>query len=43
MSLTDNDISELFFEVNEDGTNRESTIGVKSRFRTKLKEWKMNE
>ncbi len=38
--LTDDDISQLFLEVNEDGTIQEPTIGVKSRFRTKLTEWK---
>ncbi len=42
MRLTDNDISQLFLEMNEDGTIQEPTIGVKSRFRTKLIEWKMN-
>jgi hypothetical protein len=42
MRLTDNDISQLFLEMNEDGTIQEPTIGLKSRFRTKLIEWKMN-
>jgi hypothetical protein len=42
MRLTDNDISQLFLEVNEDGTIQEPTIGIKSRFRTKLMQWKMN-
>ena len=41
MKLTDDDISQLFYAVNEDGTTHEATIGAKSRFRTKLLEWRM--
>jgi hypothetical protein len=42
LRLTDEDISQLFSEVHEDGTIQEPTIGVKSRFRILLEEWKMN-
>ena len=40
MRLTDDDIQQLFMQINEDGTMKEATIGTKSRFRTKLIEWK---
>ena len=42
MNLTDVDITELLLAINEDGTIEKPTIGVKSRFRIKLMEWKMN-
>jgi len=42
LRLTDQDISQLFSKINEDGTIQEPTIGVKSRFRLILTEWKMN-
>jgi hypothetical protein len=41
MRLTDEDIQQLFMKIDEDGTIKEATIGTKSRFRTKLVEWKM--
>ncbi|CAF1029912.1 unnamed protein product [Adineta steineri] len=41
MKLTDYDISELLLQINTDGSIQESTIGIKSRFRTILKEWKI--
>ncbi|CAF3683750.1 unnamed protein product [Rotaria sordida] len=40
MKLTDDDIVQLLLEVNKDGTIQEPTIGMKSRFRTMLIEWK---
>ncbi|CAF3939108.1 unnamed protein product, partial [Adineta steineri] len=40
MKLTDDDISQLLLQINTDGSIQESTIGIKSRFRTILKEWK---
>lgn len=42
MKLTDDEISQLFIEVDEDGAKVEPIIGIKSRFRTKLTEWKSN-
>jgi hypothetical protein len=42
LRLTDQDISQLFSEIHEDGTIQEPTIGVKSRFRLILTKWKMN-
>lgn len=41
IKLTDDDIVQLFLEINEDGMLIEPTIGTKSRFRTKLMEWRM--
>ncbi|CAF3683782.1 unnamed protein product [Rotaria sp. Silwood1] len=40
IKLKDDDIMQLLSEVNEDGMIQEPTIGIKSRFRTMLIEWK---
>lgn len=42
LNLTDQDMAQLFSEVNEGDTIHEATIGVKSRFRTILIHWRMN-
>jgi hypothetical protein len=41
MKLTDDDLSQLLAGINEDGSVQELTIGLKSRFRIKLMEWKI--
>ena len=42
LRLTNEDISQLLIEEIDDGTIREAPVGVKSRFRILLTEWRMN-